>query len=160
MGLNVFTLFTAFGAGSLLFQAALLLGFSTALALFGLTALAAALAVPLFATERPRPGGSPPPGLTPFRPGSLTLAGDPSRPDGYPRALPLARSRTAVTAGQRRRAPGSWEATCRATESTPGRLRPLQVANATGRSVAAVRCASTAPTGPGQSGTCPAPNNP
>src|SRR5216684_9392319 len=40
---------------------------------------------------------------------------------GYPRALPLARSRIAVTAGQRRRAPGSWEATCRATESTPGR---------------------------------------
>jgi hypothetical protein len=69
MGLNVFTLFTAFGAGSLLFQAALLLGFSTALALFGLTALAAAaLAVPLFATERPRTGGSPPPGLTPSGP--------------------------------------------------------------------------------------------
>ncbi len=57
-----------FGAGSLLFQAALLLSFPTALALFGLTALAAALAVPLFATERPHSAGSPPPGLTPCPP--------------------------------------------------------------------------------------------
>ncbi|MET8326191.1 MFS transporter [Streptomyces sp. NPDC005181] len=63
MGLNVFTLFTAFGAGSLLFQTALPLGFSTALVLFGLTALAAAaLAVPLFATERPHFGAARRPG--------------------------------------------------------------------------------------------------
>ncbi|MDA8319163.1 MAG: MFS transporter [Actinomycetota bacterium] len=55
MGLNVFTLFTAFGMGSLLFQAALPIGFSTALVIFGLTALAAAvLAIPLFSGERPR----------------------------------------------------------------------------------------------------------
>jgi MFS family permease len=40
--------------GGIAVQAALLLGFSTALVLFGLTALAAAaLDVPLFATERP-----------------------------------------------------------------------------------------------------------
>lgn len=59
MGLNVFTLFTGFGTGSLLFQAALPLGFSTAPAIFGLTALAAAvLAVPLFSQERPRRSGA------------------------------------------------------------------------------------------------------
>jgi predicted MFS family arabinose efflux permease len=59
MGLNVFTLFTAFGAGSLLFQALLPLGFSTALIIFGLAALAAAAgAVPLFSGERPRPAGT------------------------------------------------------------------------------------------------------
>jgi predicted MFS family arabinose efflux permease len=47
------TLFTGFGAGSLLFSALLPLGFSVALSVFGLTALvAAALAVPTFSAER------------------------------------------------------------------------------------------------------------
>lgn len=54
MGLNVFTLFTGLGLGSLLFQAALTAGFTPAFAAFGLAALvAAALAVPLFRHERP-----------------------------------------------------------------------------------------------------------
>ncbi|WP_234027736.1 MFS transporter [Pseudonocardia dioxanivorans] len=55
MGLNVFTLFTGLGLGSLAFQALLLAGFPVAFAVFGLAALlAAALATPLFRDERPR----------------------------------------------------------------------------------------------------------
>ena len=47
-------LFSGFGAGSLLFQAALTQGFTVALSVFGVvTLLAAALAVPTFADERP-----------------------------------------------------------------------------------------------------------
>ena len=54
MGLNVCTLFTGFGLGALLFQAALTAGFPAAYLLFGGTAaLAATAAVRLFATERP-----------------------------------------------------------------------------------------------------------
>jgi predicted MFS family arabinose efflux permease len=54
MGLNVFTLFTGFGLGSLLFQGLLPAGFAGALVVFGLAALlAAGLAVPLFHRERP-----------------------------------------------------------------------------------------------------------
>lgn len=54
MGLNVFTLFTGFGLGSLVFSAALVLGLTTALALFGAVAvLAAVAAVPLFRAEVP-----------------------------------------------------------------------------------------------------------
>ena len=57
MGLNVFTLFVGFGLGSLLFQAALTTGLTTALTLFGgLALLAAGLAVPLFSTESPKTG--------------------------------------------------------------------------------------------------------
>ncbi len=53
MGFNVFTLFAGFGLGSLIFQAALSWGFTGALGAFGAGALiAAALAVPLFRTER------------------------------------------------------------------------------------------------------------
>jgi predicted MFS family arabinose efflux permease len=56
MGLNVFTLFTGFGLGALLFQALLPAGFPAALSVFGGAALlAAGLAVPLFRDERPRP---------------------------------------------------------------------------------------------------------
>ncbi len=61
MGLNVFTLFTGFGLGSLLFGAVLGLGFGTALALFSaIELLAALLAVSLFRDEvsgtvQPRP---------------------------------------------------------------------------------------------------------
>ena len=61
MGLNVFTLFTGFGLGSLLFGEALRLGFDTALALFSaIQFLAALLGVSLFRDEisrnaRPRP---------------------------------------------------------------------------------------------------------
>ncbi len=59
MGLNVFTLFTGFGLGSLLFSGALRLGLGRALVIFGTAAfLAAALAVPLFRAEG-RPGGAP-----------------------------------------------------------------------------------------------------
>ncbi|PXY17766.1 MFS transporter [Prauserella coralliicola] len=56
MGLNVFTLFTGMGFGSLAFEAVLLPGgFPTALLVFGVAAaLGAALAVPLFHTEQPR----------------------------------------------------------------------------------------------------------
>lgn len=55
-GLMAFTLFTGFGLGSLLFQAALTWGFVAALIVFGCAALVAAgVAVPLFRTERPRP---------------------------------------------------------------------------------------------------------
>jgi hypothetical protein len=43
MGLNVFTLFTEFGLGSLLFGAALSLGFGPALALFSAVQLGAAV---------------------------------------------------------------------------------------------------------------------
>lgn len=60
VALMAFSLFTGFGIGSLLFQAALALGFSGALALFAAVAwLAAGAAVFLFRTERPhavRPG--------------------------------------------------------------------------------------------------------
>jgi predicted MFS family arabinose efflux permease len=53
MGLNVFTLFTGFGLGSLLFGAALDLGFGAALALFSAVQLGAAVAaIPLFRSER------------------------------------------------------------------------------------------------------------
>lgn len=56
VGLMAFTLFTGFGLGSLLFQIALTRGFPTALVLFGCAALsAAAVAIPLFRAERPRP---------------------------------------------------------------------------------------------------------
>lgn len=52
MGLNVFALFTGFGAGSLLFGAALRLSFPTALAMFGVTQLIVTLlAIPLFRGE-------------------------------------------------------------------------------------------------------------
>lgn len=55
MGLNVFTLFTGMGLGSLVFQALLLpTGFGVALSVFGAGALlAAAFAVPVFRHERP-----------------------------------------------------------------------------------------------------------
>ncbi|WP_406689390.1 MFS transporter [Saccharopolyspora sp. ID03-671] len=56
MGLNVFTLFTGMGIGSLAFQALLLpAGFPVALTVFGAAAtVATAAAVPLFRHERPR----------------------------------------------------------------------------------------------------------
>lgn len=47
------TLFTGFGLGALLFQAALTAGFPAAYLLFGGIAALAATAVRLFATERP-----------------------------------------------------------------------------------------------------------
>ena len=51
-----FLLFTGFGLGSLLFQAALASGFATALTVFGCAALiASGVAVALFRTERPQP---------------------------------------------------------------------------------------------------------
>jgi len=54
MGLNVFTLFTGFGIGSLLFGEALHLGFGSALAIFSAVQLgAAAAALPLFRSETP-----------------------------------------------------------------------------------------------------------
>ena len=52
MGLNVFTLFTGFGLGSLVFSGVLRFGLGVAFAVFGAVALGAALlAVPLFRTE-------------------------------------------------------------------------------------------------------------
>ncbi len=56
MGLNVFTLFTGMGLGSLAFQAVLLpAGFTAALSFFGAAALvAAAVALPAFRHERPK----------------------------------------------------------------------------------------------------------
>jgi len=55
MGLNVFLLFTGFGLGSLIFGAAVGLGFTSALVLFGaLELLTAVLAVPLFRDEHRR----------------------------------------------------------------------------------------------------------
>lgn len=63
MGLNVFTLFTGFGLGSLIFAAALGLGFARALTLFGAVMLLAALAgIALFRGEvsRRAPGNSRP----------------------------------------------------------------------------------------------------
>jgi predicted MFS family arabinose efflux permease len=55
VALMAFSLFTGFGLGSLLFQAATVLGFAGALALFGGIAwIAAAAAVLLFREERPR----------------------------------------------------------------------------------------------------------
>ena len=60
MGLNVFTLFTGLGLGSLLFQAALTWGFPFAFTTFGAAALiAAAVAIPLFRSERPHTAGTP-----------------------------------------------------------------------------------------------------
>jgi predicted MFS family arabinose efflux permease len=56
MGLNVWALFTGFGLGSLLLGSLLPLGLFTAYAIFGVTALVAALvAVPLFRMERHSP---------------------------------------------------------------------------------------------------------
>lgn len=53
MGLNVFLLFTGFGVGSLIFGAALTLGFGPALAWFGgIVLIAAAIAVSLFRHEQ------------------------------------------------------------------------------------------------------------
>jgi len=55
MGLNVFTLFAGFGLGSLLFGAALSLGFGTTLALFSAVQLGAAgVACSLFRAEVPQ----------------------------------------------------------------------------------------------------------
>jgi predicted MFS family arabinose efflux permease len=55
MGLNVFTLFTGFGLGSLLFGAALSLGFGPAFAIFSAVQLGAAVvAVPVFRAETAR----------------------------------------------------------------------------------------------------------
>lgn len=55
VALMAFSLFTGFGLGSLLFQAAMVLGFAGALVLFGGIAwIAAAAAVLLFREERPR----------------------------------------------------------------------------------------------------------
>lgn len=55
MGLNVFTLFTGFGVGSLVFAAAMGFGLRAALVMFGAGALlAAAAAVPLFRSETAR----------------------------------------------------------------------------------------------------------
>lgn len=55
MGLKVFTLFTGFGVGSLLFGEALRFGFGPALALFGsIQLIAAIVAVPLFWKEIPK----------------------------------------------------------------------------------------------------------
>ncbi|TAN08160.1 MAG: MFS transporter [Rhodanobacteraceae bacterium] len=54
VALMAFSLFTGFGVGSLVFQGALALGFTAALVLFGLAALAAAgVALRLFRDERP-----------------------------------------------------------------------------------------------------------
>jgi predicted MFS family arabinose efflux permease len=56
-GLMAFTLFSGFGLGSLLFQAALGWGFVAALTVFGAAAaIAAIVAIPLFRAEHPRPG--------------------------------------------------------------------------------------------------------
>ncbi|MGH6690273.1 MAG: hypothetical protein ACREF4_06305 [Gammaproteobacteria bacterium] len=55
MGLNVFMLFTGFGLGSLLFGAALSLGFGTALALFSAVQFGAAVvALGVFRAETPQ----------------------------------------------------------------------------------------------------------
>lgn len=55
MGLNVFLLFTGFGLGSLIFGAALMLGFGRALTWFSAVVLiAAGIAVPLFRDEHAR----------------------------------------------------------------------------------------------------------
>jgi len=55
MGLNVFTLFTGFGLGSLLFGAALSLGFGPALALFSAVQFGAAVvALEVFRAETPQ----------------------------------------------------------------------------------------------------------
>jgi predicted MFS family arabinose efflux permease len=60
MGLNVFALFTAFGLGSLLFGAALGLGFAATLAIFAAVQLAGAVvAVPLFRSEVSDPTNAP-----------------------------------------------------------------------------------------------------
>jgi hypothetical protein len=55
VGLNVFTLFTGFELGSLLFGAALSLGFGNVLAIFSAVQLGAAMvAFPWFRTEAPQ----------------------------------------------------------------------------------------------------------
>lgn len=61
MGLNVFTLFTGFGTGSLSFTVAMALGLGGALVVFGAAALlAAGAAIPLFRAETARgPSASP-----------------------------------------------------------------------------------------------------
>ncbi len=52
IGLNVFSLFVVFGLGSLVFKGLLHFGFATALAVFGVAGLlAAVVAVTLFRTE-------------------------------------------------------------------------------------------------------------
>lgn len=58
MGLNVFTLFTGFGIGSLVFSGVLQIGLGNAFMVFGTVALLTAmLAIPLFRSEkRPTPG--------------------------------------------------------------------------------------------------------
>jgi predicted MFS family arabinose efflux permease len=57
VALMAFSLFVGFGLGSLLFQAALMMGFTGALSLFGVTALmAAGVALVLFRKERPANG--------------------------------------------------------------------------------------------------------
>ena len=59
MGFNVFTLFTGFGTGSLVFQLLPDTSFTTALIAFGSAAVLAGIAaIPLFAAER-RPGVAP-----------------------------------------------------------------------------------------------------
>lgn len=56
-GRMAFYLFVGFGLGSLLFQAALMTGFTGALSLLGVTALmAAGVALVLFRKERPANG--------------------------------------------------------------------------------------------------------
>lgn len=60
VGLMAFVLFVGFGAGSLIFQALLVAGFSVALVVFGAAALlAAGIALPLFRNERARRDVSP-----------------------------------------------------------------------------------------------------
>jgi hypothetical protein len=55
MGFKVFTLFTGFGIGSLLFGEALFLGFNSALAIFSVGQLLIAVAaIPLFRSEVPK----------------------------------------------------------------------------------------------------------
>lgn len=57
-GLMAFVLFTGFGLGSLIFQALLHWGFTTALLIFGCSALVASvIGFPLFRSERPRAAG-------------------------------------------------------------------------------------------------------
>jgi predicted MFS family arabinose efflux permease len=61
MGLNVFTLFVGFGLGSLIFGELLRFGFATALALFAITELSAAvLSFALFRSEVPIPANPAP----------------------------------------------------------------------------------------------------
>lgn len=60
MGLKVFTLFTGFGLGSLIFAELLRFGFGWSLAVFGgLQLLTGLVAVPLFWREVPDPTAAP-----------------------------------------------------------------------------------------------------